>query len=128
MAQWTDAELDRIDAAEELELASARRDGTLRNPVTIWVVRVGDDLYVRAVRGRAGWFRGTQTRHEGHISVGGIEKDVTFAVETDPAIHRRIGDAYRAKYGHYPARYVDPVLTPEAVDATLKLIPRDAGT
>jgi hypothetical protein len=41
-----------IGRAEELEIASARRDGTLRQPVTIWVVRHGDDLYVRSVNGR----------------------------------------------------------------------------
>src|SRR5829696_8630409 len=42
MSTWTSDELDRIGAAEELEIASVRRDGTLRNPVTIWVVRHGD--------------------------------------------------------------------------------------
>ncbi|MFN2107909.1 MAG: DUF2255 family protein [Candidatus Promineifilaceae bacterium] len=35
--------------AEELRIASLRSDGTLRKPVIIWVVRVGDDLYVRSV-------------------------------------------------------------------------------
>ena len=59
MTVWTNDELDAIAAAEELELASRRRDGSLRKPVTIWVVRHGDDLYVRAWRGRtATWFRG----------------------------------------------------------------------
>jgi hypothetical protein len=53
MGEWTSDELDKIAGAEELELASARRDGTLRKPVTIWVVRHGDDLYVRSVYGRA---------------------------------------------------------------------------
>src|ERR671929_104609 len=48
-------------------------------PVTIWVVRVGDDLYVRSWHGRGGaWFRGTQGRHEGRIPAGGVEQDVTF--------------------------------------------------
>ncbi|MBP8864811.1 MAG: DUF2255 family protein, partial [Anaerolineae bacterium] len=47
MSQWTEEELERIGAAEELQLASVQRDGTLRRPVTIWVVRVGDALYVR---------------------------------------------------------------------------------
>ncbi|MEN3312710.1 MAG: hypothetical protein V7645_2039, partial [Actinomycetota bacterium] len=78
-AAWTDEELDQIAAAEELELASTRRDGTLRKPVTIWVVRHGDDLYVRAVNGRgSSWFRGAQVRHEGHIRAGGVDKDVVF--------------------------------------------------
>ncbi len=47
MTEWTNDELDKIGRAEELELASLRRDGTLRNPVTIWVIRLGNDLYVR---------------------------------------------------------------------------------
>lgn len=47
--------------------------------MTIWVVRHGDDLYVRSYRGRSGsWFRGTQVRHEGHIQAGGVDKDVMF--------------------------------------------------
>jgi hypothetical protein len=66
MAGWTNDELDKIAAADELELASTRSDGSLRKPVTIWVVRYGDDLYVRSVRGRSStWFRGVQERHEG---------------------------------------------------------------
>jgi hypothetical protein len=51
MATWTNEDLDKIAAADELQIASARRDGTLRKPVTIWVVRHGDDLYVRSVTG-----------------------------------------------------------------------------
>jgi len=61
MTAWTKDELSRIDAADELEIAPLRRDGTLRNPTTIWVVRLGDDLFIRSVNGRtAAWFRGTQ--------------------------------------------------------------------
>ena len=83
MSAWTNNELDRIAAADELELASATRDGTLRKPVTIWVVRDGDDLYVRSFHGRTGrWFRRVQERHDGHVRAGGADKDVQF-VETD---------------------------------------------
>ena len=35
MSTWTSDELDRIGRAEELEIASVRRDGTQRKPVTI---------------------------------------------------------------------------------------------
>jgi hypothetical protein len=124
MTSWTSDELNKIGTAEELAIASLRGDGTLRKPVTIWVVRVGDDLYVRAVNGRTGaWFRGTQVRHEGRIWAGGVEKDVTFAEETDPGINDQIDAAYRAKYRRY-AQYVPPVVTAEARAATLKLVPR----
>src|SRR2546430_4167421 len=103
MTAWTTDELDKIDAADELEIASLRRDGTLRNPTTIWVVRLGDDLYVRAVNGRTGaWFRGTQVRHEGLIRAGGVEKDVTF-VDAEPDIDDEVDAAYRTKYRRYAA-------------------------
>src|SRR6266498_2563472 len=125
MTAWTTDELSKIDAADELEIASLRSDGTLRAPTTIWVVRVGDDLYVRSVNGRtSGWFRGTQVRHEGHIQAGGVDKDVTFIEEADPAIIDQVDAAYRTKYRRYDARYVDPMLVPEARAATIKLAPR----
>ena len=73
MNGWTSEELAKIDTAEELNVRSLRRDGTLRSPTTIWVVRHGEDLYVRPVNGRtSGWFRGTQVRQEGHIQCGGV--------------------------------------------------------
>lgn len=52
MTTWTSDELNKIGTAEELQIASLQRDGTLQKPVIIWVVRVGDDLYVRPIYGR----------------------------------------------------------------------------
>jgi hypothetical protein len=111
MTAWTSDDLNKIGAADELQIAAFRRDGTLRNPTTIWVVRVGDDLYVRSAYGRdAAWFRGTQLRHEGRIEAGGVEKDVAFVDvdEADKAIHDQIDAAYRSKYRRYPDRFVIP--------------------
>jgi hypothetical protein len=63
MTTWTSDELTRVGNAQELQIASLRGDGTLGSPRTIWVVRHGDDLYVRSVNGRdAAWFRGAQAR------------------------------------------------------------------
>ncbi len=125
MTAWTSEELDKIGQADELELQSLRRDGTLRDPVTIWVVRVNDDLYVRAVRGRNGpWFRSTQIRHEGRIRAGGVDKEVRFVNEPEAEINDRIDAAVNAKYGHYRREWVDPLLTAEARTGTLKLLPR----
>ena len=124
MSAWTPDELSAIGEAEELEIAGMQEDGTLRKPVIIWVVRHGDGLYVRSVKGtRAGWFRGTQERHEGRIWAGGVEKDVAFVAETDPAINDAIDPIYETKYSH-EAQWVPPVLTPTARATTLKLVPR----
>ena len=128
MATWTGEELTKIAAADELEIASLRRDGAMGSPRTIWVVRHGDDLYVRSVRGRtSAWFRGTQARHEGHIQAGGVAKDVTF-VEADHDLDEQIDDEYRAKYRSYPASFVDPLADPQARAATLKLVPHPASS
>jgi hypothetical protein len=124
MTMWTSAELQKIGTAEELQIASVRDDGTLRKPVTIWVVRLGDELYVRSVKGRgSGWFRGTQTRHEGRIHAGGVEKDVTFVEESDPGLNDQIDALYRSKYRRYP-QDVAPMVTAEVRAATIKLVPR----
>jgi len=123
MAAWTSDELNKIGTAEELQLASLRRDGTLRKPVIMWVVWVGDDLFVRSVNGRgSAWFRGVLVRYKGHIWAGGVEKDVIFVEETDPDTNDRIDAAYLTKYGRYP-QYVAPMVTPEVRAATIKLAP-----
>jgi len=125
MARWTKDELHKIAAAEELELASLRRDGTLSKAVTIWVVRAGDDLYVRSWKGDGGaWFRATQARHEGHIEAGGVGKDVAFVTEADDDANDRIDEAYRTKYRRHGARYVDPMVATTARATTIKLVPR----
>jgi hypothetical protein len=124
MTTWTSDELDKIGGAEELQIATLRRDGTLRKPVIIWVVRLGDDLYVRSAYGRTpAWFRGTQAHREGRISAGGIEKDVAFA-DADPVVADQIDGAYRNKYRRHGAQYVNSVTDAEARSTTIKLVPR----
>ena len=124
MNTWTNEELTKIGKAEELQIASLRADGTLRKPRIIWVVRLGDDLYVRSVNGRTSdWFRGVQTRHEGHIHAGGVDKDVTFLEESDSSINDQIDAAYAAKYHRY-ASIIPSINDPKARAATIKLVPR----
>ena len=114
MIIWTNDELSKMGTADELEIAPRRCNGTLRNPVTIWVVHVDNDLYVRSYRGANGvWFRAAQVHHEGYIRAGGIGKDVTFVVENDPRINDQIDAAYRAKYRRYP-QYMAAMVTAEA--------------
>lgn len=124
MTTWTNDELNKIGSAEELQISGLRPDGTLRDRVTIWVVRVGDNLYVRSARGHSGvWYNKALITHKGRIRAGGVEKNVTFVEVSDAALNEKIDAEYLSKYGRYP-QYVAPMVTAEVKETTLKLEPR----
>jgi hypothetical protein len=127
MSAWTKEELNKIGGAEELRIAALRTDATLRKPVIIWVVRLGDELYVRSVNGRSSaWFRGVEVQHAGRIWAGGMEIDVTFVEDADPGINKQVDAAYAAKYRRSPSS-VEHINSPAARGATIKLVPRLAA-
>ena len=124
MTTWTSDELDRIGVADELEITTARDDGLLRRWTPIWVVRVGDSLYVRSYRGADGaWYRHATRHAQGRIRAGGVERDVTVDRPED-TVRRAVDDAYRAKYARYGAAYLEPMLAARAIATTLRLAPR----
>jgi len=125
MASWSERELDDVGAAEELQISSRRRDGTLRPYVTIWVVRVADDVYVRSAYGASNpWFVRASASGSGRIRAGDVERDVEFADAADDT-HSAIDAAYHEKYDRYGARIVNTVVGPNAVDTTIRLVPQD---
>ena len=124
MATWTSDELNRLGDAEELQLASRRRDGTLRRYVTMWVVRAGGELYVRSAYGPDNpWYRRAKASGTGRIRAGGIEREVTFADAT-PDTHPAIDAAYHAKYDRYGPAIVGSVVGDKAATVTIRLLPR----
>lgn len=124
MTAWTPEDLRTIGEAEELDIASARADGSLRPFVTIWHVAIGDDLYVRSAYGPTnGWFRRARASGIGRVRSGGIERDVIFAIPADD-VHADLDAAYRAKYAAQPQEYVTPVVGELAASATLVVTPR----
>jgi hypothetical protein len=123
MPTWNPAELETIAATREVDVSSLREDGALTKPVTIWAVRVGDELYVRSVRGDSGgWYKAAERRHEGRLEAGDTAVDVAFE---DAAHHldEEIDDAYKEKYG-YPSDPVDSINTDAAQATTIRVVPR----
>ena len=122
MSAWTEDELRRVGDAVELELASRRPDGSLRPYTTMWMVRVGDDLYVRSAGGPdRPWYRHALAADTGRIRAGGFERDVAFA-EADPSVHDAIDDAYHAKYDRYGPGPVGAVTGPAVHQVAIRLV------
>jgi hypothetical protein len=118
---WTPEELDRIGQAEELHLATRRRDGGLSRYVTMWVVRAGENLYVRSAYGPGNpWYRRARAAGEGSVRASGVERDVTFD-SADPAAQGDIDTAYHAKYDRYGPKIVGSVTGPQAHAVTVRL-------
>ena len=124
MSGWTRDELDAVDGADEVAVTSRRADGTFRPFVTIWAIRVADDVYVRSAYGPDnGWFRRARESGEGRIRGSGFERDVIFETP-DAAVDAELDAAYHAKYDRYGLGMVATVVLPRAARSTLRLVPR----
>jgi len=128
MTSWTPEQLRAIGAADELDIAALRPDGTLRPYTTIWVVRAGDVLYIRSYRGQDGtWYQAVQRRPEGRIRVGGAEYEAIFEYLAD-IDQDAIDAAYRSKYGRYASSYVQAMIGGGVRATTLRLVPAQTAT
>jgi hypothetical protein len=117
-------------SARRTSWRSRRDDGTLRPTRTIWVVPYDGGLYVRSINGpTAAWYRGTRIRHEGHVTAGGVDRDVTFVdVADDTALNDAVDAAYRQKYRRYAASIVDSIVSATARSTTIRLVPQPTDT
>ena len=124
MRTWTPEELAVFGEPDEIRISSLRPDGTARRAITIWIARLGDDLYVRSAYGPDnGWYRRARASRTGTIQAGRRTAEVAFE-DADPAVVEPLHAAYHAKYDRYGARIVDTVVSAEAAAATLRIVPR----
>jgi hypothetical protein len=120
---WTDDERRRVGDATELELASRRRDSTLRQFTTMWVAGVGEDIYVRSAGGPdRPWYQHAIASGAGSIRADGVEADVYFVDAADSAPHDAVDVAYHAKYDRYGPAPVGAVTGPSARPVTIRLV------
>ena len=115
---WTDEELKTLAESDELTLQTSKS-------VIIWMVSLGERLFVRSVNGRGSrWFRNAQAQQTGRITAGKLGKEVRL-LEGGQDLQPAIDAAFRAKYGRYARLIVDSTVSPQAQSATLELIPQD---
>jgi hypothetical protein len=126
-AIWSAEEIVRIGEADELRIAVQRPETTLRRWVPIWVVCVGDQVYVRTwYRRDDGWYGPVLQSAEAGIRVPGLEVDVTVrdvGNDMTPELRTGVDTAYREKYGRYGDSTVGRMVTDDAAATTLRLIP-----
>jgi hypothetical protein len=124
MTPWSNDELRKITAADDLHILPFREDGTTYGtPTWIWSVAVDDALYVRAYNGQnSRWYRAAVRQKAGRIIAAGMTKEVSFEPVHGP-INNPIDDAYRAKYHGSP--YLRPMISARARSATIKVMPRE---
>lgn len=119
---WPEGDLETVATAAELNIAPLGQGGTPKGTRPIWVVRVGDGLYVRSWHGSSGrWYRGVQVSQRARVNVGNFEAQVEAQRVDDEAINDAIDAAYREKYGR--SSYVSEMVRPEARATTLRLHP-----
>ena len=122
MSAWTDEELESIGETQELQLASRRTDGTLRTFTTMWVVRVGSDVYVRSAGGPGRpWYQRARASKVGRVRAGSVDAEVEFADATSE-VNDEIDAEYHAKYDRYGPNVVGHVTGPAAHTVTLHLL------
>ncbi len=123
MATWTPDDLSRSTDVEELDITSRRPDGSFRPYVTIWFVRLDDDLYVRSAYGpQNGWYRRAVESGHGRVRMFGAERDVSFE-SPDPSVTAALDQAYHRKYDRHGAAIVDTVVSVDASRSTIRLVP-----
>jgi hypothetical protein len=121
---WRRDELRRIADADDLHIASFRKDGvTLGTPTWIWSVAVDGALYVRGYNGQVSrWYQAAICQKAGQITAADMTRDVQFE-PIDGSINDRIDEAYRMKYRSSP--YLVSMISDRARKATIRIAPRD---
>ena len=120
---WTATQLDELTDGEELVLVLSREGKpTLRVPV--WPVTIAGAAYVRSYLGvTSGWYRRVIALPHQAVALGGVDVPVEFQrVDATAEVNGAIDAAFLAKYA--TDDYRDAMITPLALDATLRILPR----
>jgi hypothetical protein len=123
---WSPEQLQRFGASDELEIAVRRTDATLGRWVPIWVVCVGEHVFVRTWHRRLnGWFGDVLRSQRARIRVGDVCADVTVTDvgEDSPDLRAGVDNAYLSKYSHYGHTTVERMVSDPAAATTLRLTP-----
>ena len=116
------ATLELLDKSLEVEIETARVDGSMRRTI-IWIVVDHGEVFVRSVRGDRGhWFQAALSGDEPiHLEVGNQRIPVSAQPADDADSIRHCSRALELKYAGDPA--LQSMLRPMVLSTTLRLQP-----
>ena len=116
--------LNLLDETDELYIETSRDADSPDYRTIIWAVVVGDEVFMRSVRGRKGrWYQRISAHPEGALLVGDTLIPVRAAPATDAATVDAVSEAFRSKYEHAWPGPTAGIVRPEVLPTTLKLSP-----
>jgi hypothetical protein len=110
----------RLAETEEITIFTQRSAESPAHRTTIWVVVVGDVVYVRSVRGKAGrWYKEITANPVGAIHLPGERISVHAVPVTDNKTIEQVSQEYLRKY--HGSEYAPAMVRHEVLDTTLRL-------
>jgi hypothetical protein len=107
---------------DALEVTIHTNTGPRRGTV-IWAVVVGDEVFVRSVRGPgAKWYTAVLADRRGSLALDDKRWEVDVTPVADPDVIDQVSQAYLTKYATSP--YAQPMVRSEILSTTLRLNPR----
>lgn len=121
--KWNEDELKAISKDGNLYLSIPNADGSMHAPAWIWIAEADGRLFSRGYSGTdSRWYQSAKREERGHISVGGIEKDVEFKFPVDEALNKAIDEGYERKYSD--SQYLPHMISNNVRKATIEFIPK----
>jgi hypothetical protein len=116
--------LNLLDETEEVYIETSRDADAPEHHTIIWAVVVGDEVFVRSVRGGKGrWYQRISTHPEGALLVGETRIPVHAAPATDAVTVDAASEAFRSKYEDAWPGPTAGIVRSEVLSTTLKLSP-----
>ena len=118
-------ELRLLQDAEEIEIETGTEQSETGMPqrTVLWVVVVGEDVYVRSVNGEQGhWYQHLTANPAGVNYADDRRMPVHAAPVSDTQLQLKVSDAYLRKYWQYP-QDVAWIVGPAVLATTLRLEP-----